>query len=244
MHKGNKPRISCVLAEVTPIHHLTQQLCHGSLRLACGHSPCPHEFDDRIRHGKEHTPTPERQPQRKKCPSDKNQAVNPNDGGSEEGLRHLVSSQSVQNHEIALGKYLRSIRDDPVALIEFLKSSYLGFQLDIELFVTALESGRSNPLEYMPKDASMPQLSNLKAAEPDLDRDDVSGAAITDFGKSTIYQGHNNKAPISYQEKHIPELIGWNCGGLSKYAITIPLPQFSLHPPEVAARYHAHEPPG
>jgi hypothetical protein len=97
----------------------------------------------------------------------------------------------------------------------------------------------------MSKDAGMPQLFDLDDAEPDLDPDDVSGAAITDLGKSTIYQGYNNKSPIPYQEKHVSEFIGWNCGGLPKYAMNIPLPQFSLHPPpDVAAKYHAHEPSG
>lgn len=245
MHKGNKSKTSCVLDGVTLIHYCTQQPCHGSLRLACGHSPCSHEFDDRIRHGKGHSPTLERQPQRKKCPSDKSQATNPIDGGPEEGLRHVVSSQSVHNSETDLEEYLRSIRDDPVALVEFLKSGNLGIQLDIEPFVNALESGRTKPLEYMSKDAGMPQLFDLDNAEPDLDPDDVSGAAITDLGKSTIYQGYNNKSPIPYQEKHVPEFIGWNCGGLPKYAMNIPLPQFSLHPPpDVAAKYHAHEPSG
>jgi len=257
-HEGDESGLNCALCEVTldavknSIRHLIQEPCHGSLRLECGHSTCFYKLDNQskeTRHDEEHTLSPERQPQIDECPSDRIQAVNLNDNRSEiftfkEGARPLLGSHSVQNDEIVLGEYLRSIRDNPIALVELLKSDYLGIQLDIEPFVAALESGRSKPLGCLRKDAGLPQLFDLKAAEPDLDPDDVSGATITDLGKSTIYQGHNNKAPIPYQEKYITEFIGWNCEGLPKYAINIPLPQFSLHPPpEVAARYHAHESP-
>ncbi|KAI5362611.1 hypothetical protein J4E82_011681, partial [Alternaria postmessia] len=257
-HEDDVPRPNCVLCEVTLdavksfIRHLTEEPCHGSLRLKCGHSTCffkPHDQNEETQHDEDHTLTPGRQPQINNCLSDKIEATNFNEdrygsSASEGSASRLLCSQSIQNDELALAEHLRSIRDNSVALVELLKSDYLGIQLDIEPFVAALESGRSKPLGCFRKDTSIPQLFDLETAEPDLDPDDVSGAAITDLGRSTIYQGHNNRAPIPYQEKYITDFIGWNCEGLPKYAINIPLPQFSLHPPpEVAARYHVHESP-
>jgi hypothetical protein len=256
VHANDEARLHCVLCKILfdaatdPIHQLTQTPCHGGLRLDCGHSTRSYKYDDKskgARHDKEHTPVLQEQPPRKKCAFDKIQAVNLSENRSEAshsegGLRRLLCPQSHHIDEVVLGEHLRSIRNDPVALVKLLKSDYLGFQLDIEPFVAALESGRSKPLRCLQNDTCVPQLFDLKAAEPDLDPDDVSGAAITDLGKSTIYQGHNNKAPIPYQEKYVTEFIGWNGEGVPKYAINIPLPQFSLHPPpEIAARYHAHE---
>jgi hypothetical protein len=162
--------------------------------------------------------------------------------------RYAAEMRTQLQDSSALTERLRSIRNVPKAVANFISTEQPSLAPVVEPYLAGLRSGRLQTLQNLDlvlwhNDA--PQLFKVEDASPTLDLKAVRGSALINVNNGTIYEGVKKNHPVPFESSAVTEFCdGWSVG-LPKYVVNIPLGDIAFPPPrDIENEYHIYQQDG